>query len=72
MAISPNLKRLGSSKKYKYVRHVKYGMNELWRAEYGKFIKCYQTERDAALSIDKYLISIGKEPINILVRSEKV
>ncbi len=32
----------------------------------------FETERQAALAVDKYLISIGKEPVNILVRKEKL
>jgi hypothetical protein len=30
--------------------------------------KTYNTEREAAIAVDKYLISKGKEPLNILVR----
>lgn len=28
----------------------------------------YTTEREAAIAVDKYLISIGREPVNILKR----
>ena len=28
----------------------------------------FKTERDAALAADKYLISVGKPPVNILIK----
>lgn len=34
----------------------------------GKTRQEYNTEKEAALAADKYLISIGKEPVNILKR----
>jgi len=32
------------------------------------FSACFSNERDAALQVDRWLISIGKEPVNILKR----
>jgi hypothetical protein len=68
--ISKDFKRLGKSKIYKYVQHVQFGTNMLWRAELPqyKYVKVFDTERAAALAVDKKLIELKKEPINILKR----
>ena len=55
--------------KYKYVHYNKHYSNR--HKPYRGFIagefRCtYATEREAALAIDKHLISQGKAPINIL------
>ncbi len=55
--------------KYKYVRYSQVNDKGYWRLNYpGVSQISYPTERDAAIAIDKYLISKGKEPVNILVR----
>ena len=68
--ISPNFKRIGKSKQYKYVCEVRFGFNEMWRAELPqyKYTKCFPTERAAAIAVDLKLISLQKEPVNVLVR----
>lgn len=68
--ISKDFKRIGKSKLYKYVQEVQFGTNKLWRAELPQynFVKVCDTERAAALAVDKKLIELKKEPINILRR----
>ena len=68
--ISKDFKRIGKSKLYKYVQEVQFGKNKLWRAELPKYnyVKVCDTERAAALAVDKKLIELKKEPINILKR----
>jgi hypothetical protein len=34
----------------------------------GETRQTYKTEREAAIAADKYLISVGKKPVNILVK----
>ena len=57
--------------KYKHVqfiparRNFKDGYQAAIR---GEFSKCYPTEREAALAIDKHLIGNGRPPVNILKR----
>lgn len=62
---------------YKYTRTARRGEWErtntkYWEAQVvrptGKMRKSCSTEREAALVVDKYLLSIGEEPRNILVR----
>lgn len=61
------IKSTGS--KYKYVRFLDVNDFKYWAIFYpGVTHKCYQTEREAAIAIDKILISKGKEPVNILKR----
>lgn len=65
--------------KYKYVYyHFSSGKYINWRATV-KRTKGYKThsihrvfknERDAALAVDKFLISINEEPVNILKRKQ--
>ena len=55
--------------KYKYVYFIP--ANSKFKATYqaairGEFSKCYPTEREAALAIDKHLIGKGRPPVNIL------
>jgi hypothetical protein len=58
--------------KYKHVGCKTDGSKEYWQAYIpGEFRKCYNTERQAAIEIDKHLISVGKEPVNILKRKTK-
>ena len=55
--------------KYRYVKKLMVNDKVYWSlAISGVSQKCYETEREAALVVDKYLISKGKEPVNILVR----
>lgn len=62
------------SDKYKYV--VLYSVNgvERWKAyvpgykERPRWQKFFDTEREAAIGVDKHLIRFGKEPVNILKR----
>lgn len=57
------------SKLYKYVLKTEVNDNVYWRVNITGVSKIgYKTEREAALVVDKYLISKGKEPVNILVR----
>ena len=66
---SGRYKYIGTSDKYSYVcKYEDRSGNILWqgkRFNNGKFVK---TEREAALNVDKQLLSKGKEPVNILVR----
>ena len=61
--------------KYKHVLGITTNTSDKvkWRIHI-KGVGCnlFETEKQAALAVDKYLISIGKEPINILVRMEKL
>lgn len=53
--------------KYKYIHCKVMNNKEYWDARInGKFRCSYDSEREAAIAIDKYLISEGKEPVNIL------
>lgn len=41
--------------------------DNIWFAQYkNKFRKRYDTEREAALGVDKFLLTIGEQPVNIL------
>jgi len=69
MATGRNHKPIKKSSIYKYVR--------MWECEKG-YIKytagvggktlSFDTEKEAAIFVDKWLIKNGKEPVNILVR----
>lgn len=64
-------KRIKGSEKYKYVDlHRIDDKWEKWKGAAGKNGngKYFDTEREAALYVDKQLIEQGKEPVNILVR----
>ena len=57
------------STKYKHVLKTEVNDKVYWRVIISGVSKIgYKTEREAALVVDKYLISKGKEPVNILVR----
>jgi hypothetical protein len=59
------------SKTYKYVtKSIDMNGKIHWRFRYGNTSKFYETEREAAIAADRFLISIGKEPVNILVRKQ--
>jgi hypothetical protein len=55
---------------YKYVTKAT-DMNGkiFWRFRYGNTSKFYNTEKEAAITADKFLIAMGKEPVNILKRA---
>ena len=79
-----NAKRLIPSKKYKYVsmcvdyittatstisKDIPTALREdVWLAKVGNYHKRFNTERDAALAVDKNLLSKGKKPVNILIK----
>ncbi len=55
--------------KYKYVSGITDGKNLRWyMCIDGCSRKRFINERDAAIAVDKFLISLGKEPVNILIR----
>lgn len=57
------------STKYKHVEKTEVNDNVYYRVVMRGVSKIgYPTERAAALVVDKYLISKGKEPVNILKR----
>lgn len=59
----------GYKSKYKYVvLEWDSKGNEKWIAGIFGNRKPYNTEREAAIAVDKRLIEKGKEPVNILVR----
>ena len=70
---------MAKTSKYKNVSHTspsgsvaRIRGGKWWNAEVyrgGSVMKQrFNTEREAALCVDKYLISIGEEPVNILAR----
>ena len=68
MATGRNHKYQKDSSQYKYVakKICEKGV-ELWMARYKGTIS-FATEKEAAIFVDKRLISEGKEPVNILKR----
>lgn len=55
--------------KYKYVQNLNKDGKDYWTVNIKGVSKPkFETEKDAAIAVDKYLISKGKEPVNILVR----
>jgi hypothetical protein len=57
------------STKYKYVERTEVNDKVYWRVTMRGVSKIgYDTEREAALVVDKYLLRKGKEPVNILKR----
>ncbi len=58
-----------ASSKYKNVQKIIHKDGHVrWEAKLPNTAKVFDTERDAALCIDKNLISRHKEPVNILKR----
>ena len=55
--------------KYKYVQEINPdGDKWYWQIRLPSVTKkTYATEREAAIAVDKWLISKGKKPVNILV-----
>ena len=65
-------KYVGKSKMYKHVyiheidgQHYYRALINLGLGNWGKF---FESERQAALAVDKKLLESGKEPVNILVK----
>ena len=69
--MATRLKRIRKSSKYKYVAlfKTKEGVDR-WVATIMGNTKSYDTEKEAALSVDKKLINKGKDPVNILIRKK--
>lgn len=64
-------KKIRKSYLYKYVELHRVGKKEMWRGAAGRKTlngKYFDTERQAAVYVDKQLIEQGKDPVNILVR----
>jgi len=67
--MATGLKYIGMSIPYSYVTHLRDSSGkDRWMGKRWKNGKHFDTEREAALYVDKQLIEQGKEPINILVR----
>ena len=59
----------GGKSIYKYVKKLMVNDEVYWSLNIkGCSQTCYKTEREAGLAVDKYLISKGIEPVNILKR----
>lgn len=54
------------SKTYKYVEKLRKGERIIWKGVVLGRSKWFDTEREAALFVDKVLIENGKSPVNIL------
>ena len=55
--------------KYKHVRGINVSDNIYWCVKMkGVAETTFKTEKEAAIAVDKKLISRGKEPVNVLVR----
>lgn len=66
-------KRIRKSDKYKYVTLFEFNdcgrKKQLWVAKIGRWFKAiayFDSERDAALFVDKQMILNGRKPVNIL------
>ena len=66
------MKRIGHTE-FKYVCIVSYDGVKTYRAEIPIFgyQKCFADARKAAIEIDKEFLKHGKNPVNILKKSEK-
>lgn len=54
--------------KYKYVQNLNMNGKDYWTVSIKGVSKPkFETEREAAIAVDKYFISKGKKPKNILV-----
>jgi len=66
MASRTNSKHIKS--KYKYVRGTNWNGSIYWIFKItGETRQTHKTEREAAIAADKYLISTGNKPVNILL-----
>jgi hypothetical protein len=63
------IRYIRKSSNYKYVSLISYNGVEKWQAALGASggAKVFDTERAAALNVDKRLLEKGKKPVNILV-----
>lgn len=53
--------------KYKYVQNLNTNDKDYWTVNIKGVAKPkFETEREAAIAVDKYFISRGKSPVNIL------
>ena len=69
MATGRNHKYQKKSSKYKYVgKYICEKGVVKWRTMISTTGFSFDTEREAAMCVDKILIARGKEPVNILVR----
>jgi hypothetical protein len=65
----PRITRKYYPSKYKYVQNLKVDGKDVWCINMLGISKAkFDTERNAAIAVDKLLISKGREPVNILVR----
>jgi hypothetical protein len=63
-------KQINKSKKYKFVaEYIGERGKSIWKTD-PKSSTFYETEREAAVAVDKRLIYKGKEPINVLVKKK--
>ncbi len=54
---------------YKYVQNLNQDGEDWWTLNIRGVSKPkFKTEREAAIAVDKYFISKGKKPVNILVK----
>jgi len=66
--MTTQLKFICKSKKYKSVNlYIQKDGKERWRVERCRNGAYYDTEREAAIEVDKKLIEKGKKPVNILI-----
>lgn len=61
-------KRICKSEKYKYVVKVIDEHGNYWWGVNGLKGNLHKNERDAAINVDKTLILMGKNPVNILIK----
>ena len=63
-----NIKKIGTSNKYKNVYLYDFGNKQMWCGSCYGASKYFDKETDAAKYVDLRRIEKGKEPINILKR----
>ena len=70
MATGRNHKYQKKSSQYKYVgKYIREKGVSKWRTMLPSTGFSFDTEREAAICVDKLLIAKGKEPVNILKRA---
>jgi hypothetical protein len=58
-----------SKSKYKYVQNLNLNGKDYWTVNITGVSKPkFETEKEAAIAVDKYFLSKGKDPVNVLVR----
>jgi len=66
--MASGIKYIRKSENYKYVYlYLQKDGKERWEAKIFNIGKCYDTEKEAAIEVDRKLIEKGKKPINILI-----